>query len=224
MIVAKLKPIEELLPQLLDCSSILVAGCGGCTSVCYTGGLRETKELADIIFRAAKKENKKIKVIPRVMERQCEVEFIDDFDDIAGEVEAIISLGCGAGVQLLAERFDKVPVYPALNTIFIGTSSVPGIFEEMCRTCGDCQLAHTGGICPVTRCAKGIFNGPCGGSEEGRCEANPEVGCAWCDIYKRLESQDRLDSILKVREPILWQNQRQGHFKVWENYRGSGNE
>lgn len=219
-----MKPLGELLPRILDCSSLLVVGCGGCTSLCYTGGLRETRDLKDIISRSAGRNKTKMRIHTRVVERQCEIEYIIDLDRIAGEVDAVISMGCGAGVQLLAERYESIPVYPALNTVFIGTSSAPGIFDERCRTCGDCQLAYTGGICPVTRCAKGIYNGPCGGSEEGRCEANPSVGCAWCSIYERLESQGRLDSILDVREPVLWKNQRQGSFKAWENYQDEENE
>ncbi len=221
MIVAKLKPESELMPFLLNYSSLLVAGCGGCTSVCYTGGLKETDELARAISRAAKKEKKKITLYTHVVEQQCDTVFFEDIEKYAGEVDAIVSLGCGAGVQLLAEYFPVIPVYPALNTLFTGSSSVPGIFEERCRSCGDCQLAWTGGICPVTRCAKGIFNGPCGGSEQGRCEVNPDVACAWCEIYERLEKQGRLDEMLKVKEPVLWQSSLPGEFRPWERRGGN---
>jgi len=216
MIVAKLKPEEEIFESLGQAQSILVLGCGGCTSVCYTGGLRETDELAAVMSHMAKKAGRKIKTRVLVMERQCEAEFLDDIRQAARDVDAILSLGCGAGVQLLAEELAPLPVLPALNTLFIGSTADYGTFEERCRSCGDCQLAWTGGICPVTRCPKGIFNGPCGGSENERCEVNPENPCAWCEIYNRLKDQGRLDAIMKVREPVLWQNQKQQSFSPRE--------
>jgi len=216
MIVAHLKPEDEIYSYLGDAENILLLGCGGCTSVCYSGGLRETEELAAYIRRRAKNEGRSITVATRVIELQCEIEYLDVVRGHLEKFDAVLSLGCGAGVQLLAEEFSPLPVYPALNTLFIGTSREPGIFVEKCRTCGDCQLAYTGGICPVTRCPKGIFNGPCGGSENERCEVNPSEPCAWCEIYNRLKEQGRIESILEVREPVLWQNQKQGSIDAWE--------
>ena len=76
-----------------------------------------------------------------------------------------------------------------------------GRYEEACRACGDCQLAWTGGICPVTSCSKGLLNGACGGADkDGRCEVNPEYSCAWIKIYKRLERLNQLENLLKVRD------------------------
>ncbi|MCU0605632.1 MAG: methylenetetrahydrofolate reductase C-terminal domain-containing protein, partial [Desulfobacterales bacterium] len=69
---------------------------------------------------------------------------------------------------------------------------------------GDCMLSFTGSICPVARCAKSLFNGPCGGSQGGRCEVNPEIPCAWAMIYYRLKSQNRLELLQKVNPPRDW--------------------
>ena len=38
MIVGELKPIEEIVATISDFKNILVLGCGGCVSVCLTGG------------------------------------------------------------------------------------------------------------------------------------------------------------------------------------------
>ena len=59
-------------------------------------------------------------------------------------------------------------------------------------------MAYTGGICPVTMCAKVLFNGPCGGSQDGHCEVDKNIPCAWVNIYKRLKAQGRLEQILNV--------------------------
>ena len=85
----------------------------------------------------------------------------------------ICSLGCGAGVQALAERFPKTPVYPGLNTQFMGILESQGVWTEKCAGCGNCRLGEFAGICPITRCAKRLLNGPCGGSQDGKCEVQP---------------------------------------------------
>jgi hypothetical protein len=115
-------------------------------------------------------------------------------------------MACGAGVQLLAERYAHVPVFPAVNTIAIGIDRDIGIYEERCRSCGECVLSYTAGICPVTRCAKGLFNGPCGGTKITSCEVDDDTPCAWIEIYNRLKTQNRLEDILKVKPPMEWQN------------------
>ena len=48
-----------------------------------------------------------------------------------------------------AEAIAK-PVFPGLESLFLGTVVRNGVFEERCQTCGDCVLGETAGICPVT--------------------------------------------------------------------------
>ena len=122
------------------------------------------------------------------IERQCENAFIDALAPHAAEYDAICSFGCGAGVQALAERFPTTPVYPGLNTQFIGILESQGVWTEKCAGCGNCRLGEFAGICPITRCAKRLFNGPCGGSREGKCEVRPELECGWQLIYDRAKS------------------------------------
>ena len=119
-------------------------------------------------------------------------------------------MACGAGVQFLAERYPDKPVFPALNTVFLGVNKAIGWYEERCKSCGECVLGMTGGICPITMCAKGLLNGPCGGPQDGHCEANAEAPCAWIKIYERLKAQGRLDNIMKITPAREWQDQVQG--------------
>jgi len=145
------------------------------------------------------------------IERQCNADFFQELDEIASSYEALLSMACGAGVQVLADRYPQKPVFPALNTVFVGVDRGIGWFEENCRTCRECVLGETAGICPVTRCAKSLFNGPCGGtSKEGKCEVSKDTPCAWFEIYKRLKDQNRLENILKVKPAREWRNQTQG--------------
>jgi hypothetical protein len=136
------------------------------------------------------------------VERQCKNEMVEKLRNQVQEVEAIISMGCGVVVQALAEIFDEKSVFTALNTSFIGKPRAPGIWTENCSACGDCMLHWTRGICPVTRCAKGLLNGPCGAVRPGGyCEIDPEKECAWCLIYRGLEKQGRLNLMMKYYEP-----------------------
>ena len=143
------------------------------------------------------------------IERQCNVEFLEGLEEMAKGYDCLLSMACGAGVQNLAERFADKPVFPAVNTVFIGIDRGLGWYEEKCRACGECVLGYTGGVCPVTRCAKSLFNGPCGGTQVDHCEVDKDVPCAWYDIYSRLKEQDRLENIIKIRPPMNWQNQVQ---------------
>jgi len=207
MIKAKSKPIEEILNYIAPYQDILIVGCGGCVSVCLAGGQKEVA----ILQTELELERNKTKATGRfsgyTVERQCNQQYLDELDDIVQNADCILSMACGAGVQLLAEKYPGKPVFPAVNTIAIGVDLDVGLYEERCRACGECVLAYTAGICPVTRCAKGLFNGPCGGTNGDKCEISPDIDCAWHEIYTRLQAQDRLEDILKIQPPMQWKNQ-----------------
>lgn len=207
MVKAKIKPIKEILDALKGYKNILNVGCGGCVSVCLVGGQREVYAINAEIKVHLKRDNITKKLDSYTIERQCNENFLEELDTKIHEYDCILSMACGAGVQNMAQRFPTIPVFPIVNTVSIGIDKDLGMYEEKCRACGDCVLGYTGGICPVTRCSKGLFNGPCGGTNEEACEINPEIPCAWLEIYNRLKAQDRLDDILKVRQPMEWQNQ-----------------
>ena len=207
MIVAERKPFDEIKDLIKDYKKILVAGCGTCVAVCLTGGEKEVDVLSTEIDMARKMEDNPISVTGHTVERQCDREYLEAFDSMAGKYDAILSMACGAGIQFLAERFPNTPVLPAVDTTFIGVNQDIGWYEERCRSCSSCVLGVTGGICPVTMCAKGLYNGPCGGTNNGSCEIHKDQPCAWYMIYERLEKQGRLDCILTYTPPQEWKNQ-----------------
>ncbi|MBO8137528.1 MAG: methylenetetrahydrofolate reductase C-terminal domain-containing protein [Desulfotomaculum sp.] len=210
MIVAEPKPIKEVAGYIKDCTKILVVGCGGCTSVCMAGGETEAEMLAASLRILRKMEGRELVTAVTTITRQCEPEFVESISSKVKEVDAVVSLGCGVGVQFLAEHYRDKWVLPALNTVFAGGTVQAGIWEERCGLCGDCILHLTGGICPVIRCAKSILNGPCGGSQNGKCEINPDTPCAWHLIYEKLSAMNRLDLILQFHPAKDWSKERSG--------------
>ena len=207
MVKAKRKPIEEIKEAISGYKNILTVGCGGCVSVCLAGGQREVNALNAELKVHLAKDNSDKAISGYTIERQCNEQFIEELKATADQYDCILSMACGAGVQNMAQHFPGIPVHPAVNTVSIGIDKALGMYEEKCRACGHCVLGYTGGICPVTRCSKGLFNGPCGGTNDGNCEISAEVPCAWNDIYLRLKAQNRLEDIMKVHPPMEWQNQ-----------------
>ena len=195
MIVGERKPFDEIKESIKDCKKILILGCGTCVSVCMAGGEKEVELLASQLRIAGKLEKRDIEVSEATIQRQCDREYIEPIIDMAKDCDVVLSLGCGAGVQLVAEMLESLPVIPGLNTRFIGITEAEGVWAERCRACGDCKLGSYGGICPVTICAKGLLNGPCGGASFGKCEAGNDRDCAWELIYNRLKQQGRLDKL-----------------------------
>lgn len=204
MIVASPKSISELKTIIAEHKKVLFVGCGTCVTVCLAGGEREVSIHAYSVRMARKLDRNPIEINQITIERQCDNEFLKDLAEPASKVEAIVSFGCGAGVQAIAERFPDKPVYAGLNTQFLGILEEQAVWTEKCLGCGDCMLAHFGGICPVTRCAKRLLNGPCGGSLQDHCEVDPDRPCAWQLIYKRLEAIGQLEKLEEVVPPKDW--------------------
>ena len=202
MIIAERKPMEEIKQLIAPYKKVLVAGYETCVAVCWAGGEKEVGILASQLRLARSAEGSEISVLEATVERQCEREMVAEIKDKVAEAEAVISLACGSGVQTMAEMFEDKPVFPGVNTTFIGMPEKEGLWVEMCGACGDCFLDRTGGVCPIVRCAKGLLNGPCGGTRKGgKCEIDPEKDCAWVLIYRRLEKQGRLDLMRKYYAP-----------------------
>jgi len=206
MIKATLKPMEEILARIDGYKRVLIVGCGGCVSVCLAGGQQEVELLNDALAEQAGTRGLDHDISGCTVERQCNAQFLDGLDLLYEDYDCLLSMACGAGNQFLAERYPLTPVFPAVNTMFIGIDRGPGWYEEKCRACGTCVLGFSGGICPVTRCAKGLYNGPCGGTDNGKCEVDKNVPCAWYDIYHRLKQQNRLPDILEIKPPVQWKN------------------
>ena len=205
MIIVTQKPLDEVLDFISPYSNILIAGCDGCTQP--PRGLREAKTLSQLLGLGGKLRNKDFVFKVTTVVKQCDSFLAASMlkPQIDG-AEAVLSLACGAGVQTLAELFPELPIFPAQNTHFIGAEErEAGTLVERCAGCGDCLLALTGGICPVTRCTKGLLNGACGGSKNGKCELDPEKDCAWILIYERLKKQGKLELLKEFRPPRDYQ-------------------
>jgi ferredoxin len=210
MIIAEQKSLDEVKRLVAGAENVLVVGCGTCVTVCFAGGSREAQITASSLRMATKLDGNPSQVTDVTVQRQCEWEYLDQIEDQIKAADIVLSLGCGIGVQAIAEHFPDTWVVPGLNTTFLGLPSEQGIWEERCAACGDCVLGLTGGICPIARCSKSLLNGPCGGSEAGHCEIDPEVPCAWQLIYDRLESLDKLDMLLELQPPKNWKVSRDG--------------
>jgi len=210
MIVAEQKSLDEIKTLIGDSNNVLVVGCGTCVTVCFAGGSREAEIMSASLRMASKIEGQPKEVKDITVQRQCEWEYLDEIEEQIKEADLVLSLGCGIGVQAIAEHFPDTWVIPGLNTTFLGLPSEQGVWEERCAACGDCVLGLTGGICPIARCSKSLLNGPCGGSEDGHCEIDPDVPCAWQLIYDRLSSKGKLDAILEISPPKDWSQSRDG--------------
>ena len=210
MIIGNAKPIKDILAMIESYSRIIVIGCRGCVTVCSAGGEKEVGILSSALTMARQKEGKGIEIKEVTLERQCDPEYLEQVRSFMDDYEAVVSIACGAGVQFMAEKYRKIPVYPGINTNFIGVTEEQGVWTERCHACGDCKLHLTGGICPIARCAKSLLNGPCGGSSNGKCEVDPEVDCGWQMIYDVLKEQGRLDK-MEIIIPINdWTTSRDG--------------
>ena len=210
MITAERKPIDEIRAMIAPYKKVLVLGCGSCVAECAAGGEKETGMLASALRMANKMDGKEVLVQEKTLDRQCVKDFVILLDDIIDQYDAVLSLGCGAGVQAVAEMFSELPVFPALNTEFLGETREQGYWVENCLGCGDCMLDDFGGVCPLARCSKQLLNGPCGGSREGKCEINPEVPCAWQAIIDRLDRFGSLDRLEQIYPPKDWSRKQGG--------------
>ncbi len=205
MIGTTKKPLEEILQALEGYEKIAVVGCDGCAKVCATGGLDQVKEMAQDL--KSKGKNITLEVSP---ERTCNImksrEALDSCKDQIAAADAVLVLGCGGAVQIARQTTEEygltVPVKVGLDSVGHMDMVVPGtVAMEQCQECGMCILNDTGGICPVTKCAKSLLNGPCGGSENGKCEVDPNRDCAWVLIYNRMAALGELDKLKRYMEP-----------------------
>ena len=211
MITAVQKPFAEISEMVKDYSKLLILGCGSCVTVCMAGGEKEVGILASTL-RLANAENQTAREIREgTIERQCDREFFDAVRDDIQWSEAVLSMACGVGVQFCGEVFEGKRVLPGLDTRFYGATEQQGIWSERCGGCGSCVLDKFGGICPIARCSKSLLNGPCGGSQDGKCEVDPEnIDCGWQLIFDRMKVLGLLDR-LEENEPIKdWSTGRDG--------------
>jgi len=210
MIVANRKPFEEIIKMLKPYSKILLLGCNECVTVCATGGSKEVAVLASEIRLFRQKEGRPVEIKEVTLERNCDSEYVANLKEFIDEYEVVMSMACGCGIQFVGENYLHKVVMPAVNTTFEGVTEQHGVWSERCQGCGNCILDRTLGVCPVTRCAKSILNGPCGGSQEGKCEINKDVPCGWQLIIDRYKEMNMMEKYLEIQPIKDWSSGRDG--------------
>jgi len=194
LIITKAKPFPEILQSLQREETVFLVGCSECATVCKTGGEEEVKAMRERLEQEGKVVSGWVILDPGCNLLEARKEFRKHKEEVT-HADSLLVMSCGGGVQIAQEASGKV-VHPANNTLFLGTVKRFGQFQQYCSMCGECILDLTGGICPMTRCAKGLLNGPCGGANDGKCEVNPDNDCAWIKIYDRLKEIGRLDEFI----------------------------
>ena len=210
MIVANRKPFEELVSMIAPFKKILLLGCNECVTVCAVGGAKEVAVLASELRMHREKDGQPIEIKEHVLERNCDPEYVESLGPIVSDVEAVLSMACGCGIQFAGEYYKDKAFLPAVNTTFDGVTEEHGVWTERCLGCGNCILDKTLGICPVTSCAKSLFNGPCGGSSGGKCEVSQETPCGWQLIVDRYKERNMLDKYLEIQPLKDWSTSRDG--------------
>ena len=201
MIVTERKPLEEILNSLKRHTRIFLMGCGECSTTCHTGGEKEVLEMKQYLESQGKKVTGWAIPGAPCIAAQAKTAFAKNIAALK-ETQAILVLSCGLGVQSVKEC-DRLglEVFPALNSLFGTLMDSKGNFYEVCSNCGECVLDRTGCICPITRCPKGLLNGPCGGVIKGKCEVDRNRDCVWVLIYQELEKKGQLDKIKAISGP-----------------------
>ena len=207
MIITKKRDFKELMENLTNYKSFFLIGCSECASLCGTGGDPELAAMKETLEAEEKTVTGTLLPKTGCQTLGTKIELKKDKEACA-TADAIIVMSCGAGTQSAVEIFPDKPVFPANDSLFLGNMTRYQMFDERCSLCGKCVLDKTGGICPVTACPKGLLNGPCGGTDNGKCEVSPDIDCAWVRIYDRMKKTDQLEDFKNVLEPKDWSANR----------------
>ena len=200
MIVTKKREFNELMENIKNYRSIFLLGCSECAALCETGGEPEVKAMKEALGSEGKEITGTFVAKSGCQVLGTKVE-LKPFKEAIDKADCIIVMSCGAGTQTAVELYEDKPVLPSNDSLFLANMTRLKVFDERCSLCGKCILDKTGGICPITRCAKGLINGPCGGSREGRCEVSKDTPCAWQQIYSRLKKLNLLNSLKEISQP-----------------------
>lgn len=200
--ITKAKPFDEVKGCLEKFDRVFVIGCGTCTTMMKTGGVEEVARMCGQLKELGKLVTGSV-VVPTACDEMTETVMKEHAQAIA-HASCLLVMSCALGAQKVASYIEK-PVVPGVDTVFIGIEESPGHFKEACAQCGQCIIGETAGICPVTACHKGLVNGPCGGTNDGKCEVDKTKDCAWTLIYRRLEKLGQLDLMKKYHPPKDYQ-------------------
>jgi hypothetical protein len=201
MIISEPKPIEEIIDSLHKYQKIFVVGCGDCATSCRTGGESEIAAITALLAGRGKTVTGSCIPPACCVAAKLKTELAKNMAAVRSS-DAILVLACGAGVQSVKEN-DRLGLaaLPGCNTVSGAILDSKGDLYERCSMCGECLLAVSGGICPVTRCSKGLLNGPCGGMDKGKCELDRERDCAWVLIYREMDKRKELETFRRINKP-----------------------
>ena len=214
MIITKQKDLDSIV-ELVSGGSVFIVGCSECATLCETGGEKEVLRMKKDL------EMRNIEVTGWViLDPACNLQndkrLFREHRDELDKTDRILVLACGNGVQTVAEIFDDIDVIPGTDTLFLGETKRIGNFKKMCNLCGECVVYLFGGFCPISRCPKGMLNGPCGGSVDGKCEVDKDIDCVWDLIVKRLMKRGERDKLMRINPPKDWSKSTE---MFWRNYR-----
>ncbi len=190
------KPIEEIIQSLEGAETVFILGCKGCPIGCDTGGQPWVDELTGALEGAGKSVSGEALVDMICNKAVVGIKLGRAVLQLK-QADAILVGSCGVGVQATGNIVARRAV-PAMDTVCMG--DYQGLFPsaERCAECGECMIAYTGGLCPITLCAKSLVNGTCGGTQDdGSCEVSPERPCGWQLIFERLEKLGRLEDLMR---------------------------
>jgi len=201
MIITKQKELKELLKNLEGENKIFIVGCGECSTTCRTGGEKEVQQMKELLEKNGKTVTGWVVPDAPCIAAKVKVALAKNKKAIR-EADSIVSFACGLGIQSIKEndREGKF-VHTGCDTLFMGAIDKDGTFQERCSACGECVLEETGGICAITRCPKGLLDGPCGGTDKGKCEVDKDRDCAWTLIYKALKEHKKLHLLKDIHLP-----------------------
>jgi hypothetical protein len=202
MLISKQKPLEEILGYLEGDKSIFLIGCKGCAEGWGSGGEKQVAEMKNTLREKGKTVTGSV-----VVDMLCDAALtklkLRSYKKEIAAADSMLVLTDGAGVQTVAEVVNKM-VHPGCNTLSSGGAHAEWKEAERCLECGDCVLEFTGGLCPIARCSKHLLNGPCGGSQGGKCEVDPGILCVWQQIVDHLAKLGRLDKLERLVTPKNW--------------------
>lgn len=212
MIIGEQKPLQEIcdLIESYHGNSILVVGCDSCMTVALAGGKEEVKDMVAELRQHSRSHGNEWRIKGLTLKRQCEKKYEETIATDVANCDIILSLGCSIGAQMMSENYPLSNIVPGINTSNMGAPEKHGVYKEKCIGCGDCTIHKTAGICTLTRCAKGLQNGPCGGSVNGKCEIDSDLDCAWSQVYEALKAKGELDNLLVLTPPKDWSKSHSG--------------
>ena len=202
MLATKQKPFEEIISSLDGEKAIFLIGCKGCAKGYETGGESQVMEMKKKLEEKGKRIAG-VSLVDMVCDEPLTRIKLNAHKDAVKAADSLLVMCCGVGVQTVAAMADKA-VHPGCNTISLGGAHAEWKEAERCLECGDCVLDYTGGLCPIARCSKHLLNGPCGGSQGGKCEVSADIPCVWQLIVERLAKQGRLSKLEQVKPPKNW--------------------